>query len=96
MPDRSGIIVRATKRLATRANITVKASCLKSWPAIPTTNIIGKNTTTVVSVEAIMALADGDIARDEFVTKHVALQVVTPGKEAEFFDLLSRATAEFE
>jgi DNA-binding HxlR family transcriptional regulator len=47
------------------------------------------------SYEAIMALADGDIARDEFVANHVALEVMTPGKEKEFFDLLSRATMEF-
>ena len=48
--------VSATKRLATSAKITVKASCLKSWPATPTTNIMGKNTTTVVRVDAVMAL----------------------------------------
>jgi hypothetical protein len=47
------------------------------------------------SYEPMMALADGDIARDEFVANHVALEVVTPGKEAEFFDLLTRATMEF-
>jgi DNA-binding HxlR family transcriptional regulator len=48
------------------------------------------------SYEAIMALADGDMARDEFVAKHVALDVATPGKQMEFFDLLARATLEFE
>jgi DNA-binding HxlR family transcriptional regulator len=47
------------------------------------------------SYEAIMAMADGNIARDEFVANHVALDVMTPGKEAEFFDLLTRATREF-
>jgi DNA-binding HxlR family transcriptional regulator len=45
--------------------------------------------------EAIMALADGDIARDEFVANHVTLAVATPGKEGEFFDLLARATRKF-
>jgi DNA-binding HxlR family transcriptional regulator len=47
------------------------------------------------SYEAIISLADGDMAREEFITKHVALKVVTPGKEREFFDLLTRAIAEF-
>ena len=40
------------------------------------------------SYEPMMALADGDIARDEFVSNHVALEVITPGKENEFFDFL--------
>ena len=48
------------------------------------------------SYEAIMALADGDIEQGEFVSNHVALEVFTSGKEKEFFDLLSRATLEFE
>ncbi|OUS07360.1 hypothetical protein A9Q96_05455 [Rhodobacterales bacterium 52_120_T64] len=48
------------------------------------------------SYEAIMALADGDMPRDEFISKHVLLEVVTAGKEKEFFDLLARATAEFD
>ncbi|MBL4873357.1 MAG: helix-turn-helix transcriptional regulator [Rhodobacteraceae bacterium] len=48
------------------------------------------------SYEAIMALADGDMTRGEFVSKHVALEVLTPGKEKEFFDLLARATGEFD
>jgi DNA-binding HxlR family transcriptional regulator len=48
------------------------------------------------SYEAIMALADGDIARDEFVADHVALEVATPGKQIEFFDLLTRAMREFD
>jgi len=47
------------------------------------------------SYEAIIALADGDMAREEFIAKHVALEVITPGKEREFFDLLTRAIAEF-
>ncbi len=48
------------------------------------------------SYEPMMALADGDIARDEFVSNHVALEVITPGKENEFFDLLTRAIREFD
>jgi DNA-binding HxlR family transcriptional regulator len=47
------------------------------------------------SYEAIMALADGDMARDQFVANHVGIEVLTPGKEIEFFDLLARATLEF-
>ena len=48
------------------------------------------------SYEPMMALADGEIARDEFVSNHVALEVITPGKENEFFDLLTRAIREFD
>lgn len=48
------------------------------------------------SYEPMMALADGEIAKDEFVSNHVTLEVVTPGKESEFFDLLTRAIREFE
>ena len=48
------------------------------------------------SYEPIMALADGDLTREEFVSNHVALEVVTPGKETEFFDLLTRAIREFD
>jgi DNA-binding HxlR family transcriptional regulator len=47
------------------------------------------------SYEPIMAMADGNMARDEFVSKHVALEVMTPGKEKELFDLLARAIQEF-
>ena len=48
------------------------------------------------SYEPMMALADGEIAQDEFVSNHVALEVITPGKETEFFDLLTRAIREFD
>ncbi len=48
------------------------------------------------SYEPMMALADGDLARDEFVSNHVALEVITPGKENELFDLLTRAIQEFD
>ena len=48
------------------------------------------------SYEAIMALADGDMARDEFISNRVALEVITPGKDGEFLDLLTRAVREFD
>jgi DNA-binding HxlR family transcriptional regulator len=48
------------------------------------------------SYEPMMALADGEIEQGEFVSNHVALEVFTPGKEAEFFDLLTRALREFD
>lgn len=48
------------------------------------------------SFEPIMALADGDMALEEFIANHVALEVMTPGKEKEFFDLLTRAVREFD
>ena len=48
------------------------------------------------SYEPMMALADGEIEQGEFVSNHVALEVFTPGKEAEFFDLLTRAMREFD
>ena len=48
------------------------------------------------SYEPMMALADGDLSRDAFVSNHVALEVITPGKEKELFDLLTRAIREFD
>jgi len=48
------------------------------------------------SYEPMMARADGDMEQEEFVSKHVALEVITPGKEKEFFDLLTCAIREFE
>lgn len=48
------------------------------------------------SYEPMMALADGEINQSQFVSNHVALEVLTPGKEAEFFDLLTRAILEFD
>ena len=48
------------------------------------------------SYEPMMALADGEIEQSQFVSNHVALEVFTPGKEAEFFDLLTRAIREFD
>lgn len=48
------------------------------------------------SYEPMMALADGEIEQNEFIANHVALEVITPGKEKEFFDLLSRAIRKFD
>lgn len=48
------------------------------------------------SYEPMMALADGEIEQSDFVSNHVDLEVHTPGKQAEFIDLLSRAIREFE
>ena len=48
------------------------------------------------SYEPMMALADGDLLREEFVANHVELEVMTPGKESQFFDLLTRAMREFD
>ena len=48
------------------------------------------------SYEPMMALADGEIEQSQFFSEHVKLEVRTPGKEAEFFDLLSRSIREFD
>ena len=48
------------------------------------------------SYEPIMALADGEIERSDFVSNHVELEVNTQGKQEEFFDLLTRAIQEFD
>jgi len=48
------------------------------------------------SYEPMMALADGDIVLSQFVSNHIELEVITPGKEIEFFDLLTRANQEFD
>jgi DNA-binding HxlR family transcriptional regulator len=48
------------------------------------------------SYEPMMALADSQITPDEFVSNHVELEVITPSKELEFFDLLTRAIREFD
>jgi len=48
------------------------------------------------SYEPMMAVADGAITPNEFTSNHVTLDVITPGKETEFFDLLARAIQEFD
>ncbi len=47
--------LKATKREATRAKVTVRAIGRNSCDAIPCTNTMGKNTAMVVMVEAAMA-----------------------------------------
>jgi DNA-binding HxlR family transcriptional regulator len=74
----------AFRMTARDGNVQIRAGAPENPDVVMTT-----------SYEAIMALADGEIARDEFVANHVALEVATPGKEMEFFDLLARATTEF-
>lgn len=52
--------------------------------------------TMAASYEPNMPLADGQMQKAELLSEHVELRVVTPGKEAEFFDLLPRACREFD
>ena len=79
------LIDRETYRLTARdCDVQIRAGAAENPDVVMTT-----------SYEPMMALADGDIAQDEFVSNHVALEVITPGKEIEFFDLLTRAIREF-
>jgi len=55
-----GIIVKATKRAEINANVMQSASCLKNIEAKPLTSKRGKNTATVVSVEAVIAAPTSD------------------------------------
>jgi len=48
------------------------------------------------SYEPMMALADGEIESGTFVSDHVSLEIITPGKQNELFDLLTRAFVEFD
>ena len=48
------------------------------------------------SYEPMMAMADGEIEQSLFFSDHVKLEVLTPSKETEFFDLLSRSIREFD
>ena len=50
----------------------------------------------ITSYEPMMALADGEIEQSRFFSDYVDLQILTPGKQSEFFDLLSRAIREFD
>ncbi len=47
------------------------------------------------SYEPMMAFADGEIEQSQFFSDHVRLDVLTSGKEVEFFDLLARSIKEF-
>ena len=80
------LIDRETYRLTARdGDAQIRASAAENPDVIMTT-----------SYEPMMALADGDMTRDEFVSNHVALEVMTPGKEKELFDLLTHAIREFD
>lgn len=80
------LIDRETYRLTARdCDVQIRAGTAENPDVVMTT-----------SYEPMMALADGDMAQDEFVSNHVALEVITPGKEIEFFDLLTRAIREFD
>ncbi len=48
------------------------------------------------SYEPMMALADGEIKQSQFLSDHVKLEILTPGKQAEFFDLLSSGIRQFD
>ncbi len=50
-----GMRVMATASEVSKAQLTVKARSLNSWPATPRTKIRGTNTHTVVKVDAVMA-----------------------------------------
>ena len=51
----AGTSVSATARLASSENVMVSARSVKSCFVMPSTNTMGKNTHTVVRVEAVMA-----------------------------------------
>lgn len=48
------------------------------------------------SYEPMMAFSDGEMEQGQFISSHLTLEVHTPGKENEFFDLLLRAIREFD
>ena len=75
----------AFRLIAQNRDAQIRAGAAESPDVIMTT-----------SYEPIMALADGDMAQSEFLSRHVTLDVITPGKEKELFDLLSRAIREFD
>ena len=80
------LIDRETYRLTARdSDVQIRAGAAENPDVVMTS-----------SYEPMMALADSQIAQDEFVSNHVALEVMTPGKEIEFFDLLTRAIREFD
>ncbi len=51
----TGITVSATSSDASSATVTVIANGANNWPIMPPTNAIGRNTATVVSVDAVTA-----------------------------------------
>ena len=58
-----GTSVSATTSENASANVTVSDWSLKSWPATPVMNTIGKNTATDVSVAAVTAMATSAVPR---------------------------------
>ena len=75
----------AFRMTAKDGDAQIRAGAAKSPDVVMTT-----------SYEPMMALADGEIDQNDFVSNHVDLEVHTPGKQAEFFDLLTRAIREFD
>ena len=75
----------AFRMTAKNGDAQIRAGAAKSPDVVMTT-----------SYEPMMALADGDIEQSDFVSNHVDLEVHTPGKQAEFIDLLTRAIREFD
>ena len=75
----------AFRLTARNSDARIRAGAAQSPDVVMTTNY-----------EAIMALADGAMQQRDFISNHVTLDVMTPGKEKEFFDLLSRAIQQFD
>lgn len=75
----------AFRMTAKDGNAQIRAGASESPDVVMTT-----------SYEPMLALADGEIEQSQFFSGHVKLEVLTPGKETEFFDLLSRAIREFD
>ena len=57
LEESNGTIVNETTRDDIKENATVSANSLNNWAVIPWTNTIGKNTATVVRVDAVTAKA---------------------------------------
>jgi len=74
----------AFQMTASNCDVKIRAGVRENSDVIMTT-----------SYESIMALADGDLKQKEFIADRMTLKVITPGKEKEFFDLLSRAMQQF-
>ena len=75
----------AFQMTARNADVQMRAGAAQNPDVVMTT-----------AYEPMMALADGDMQLEDFVSNHVALEVITPGKESEFIDLLSRAIRQFD
>ena len=75
----------AFQMTARNADVQMRAGAAQNPDVVMTT-----------AYEPMMALADGDMQLEDFVSIHVALEVITPGKEVEFIDLLSRAIRQFD